>query len=450
MSEIIPLDEIKTFYPRIGKISAGYKSAKTTNGRTVTFPVRSDTLVFRSDDRSRLEAIAAKLGGAVTSSPDPATEGTWRLISKAASVDVVVPANDRRGWAAVYEFWGAGGKLRECDGRTCRFAVDPQTGERREDIPCVCRELELEGDQACKLTSRLNVILPDLLDVPGLGVWQVESRGTSTYMALQGTVNFLEHAGGIMGVPLVLRVEIRQSRDPNGQIRKWPVLTLVAKESLARAAVRARKMRRLIDPANVPAPEDSTPPLGAVMTPEEMHAADEAETGTPIAVLAAPASQTAHVPAPPVNTPPQTAPESTKTRSGRPTTTDFWKVVRRAAALQSMDPVAWLTDRTGGVPDIRQLTDDQIRAVYGEAQRLVTDPQGDLPPAAPAPESNNGQPSYPQMASLQTLFREKRISAKAQAALIQTASQKRTAIVNELTAAETDTLIAMLTTGATA
>ena len=51
MSRIIPLDNIPGRMPRIGKISAGYMDVKTIQGRTVSFPVKSRTLVFRCGTR---------------------------------------------------------------------------------------------------------------------------------------------------------------------------------------------------------------------------------------------------------------------------------------------------------------------------------------------------------------------------------------------------------------
>src|SRR5207302_988810 len=88
MSRIIPLDELDGRIPRAGKISGGYTDTKTTNGKTVTFPVKSRTLVFRGSDRKQLEAAAAIVGGEVSASPNPRAEGMWRLVSHAKVIDV--------------------------------------------------------------------------------------------------------------------------------------------------------------------------------------------------------------------------------------------------------------------------------------------------------------------------------------------------------------------------
>jgi hypothetical protein len=73
VSRIIPLDELDGRIPRIGKISAGYTGAKTSNGKTVTFPVKSRTLVFRGSDRGPLDTAARRAGRASESVRDVPT-----------------------------------------------------------------------------------------------------------------------------------------------------------------------------------------------------------------------------------------------------------------------------------------------------------------------------------------------------------------------------------------
>src|SRR2546427_10714593 len=102
MSRIVPLDELDSRIPRIGKISAGYTDAKTTNGKTVTFPVKSRTLVFRGSDRKQLDAAVAIVGGEVSASPNPRAEGTWRLASPPTDIDVVI-ADELRGRPGRFE-----------------------------------------------------------------------------------------------------------------------------------------------------------------------------------------------------------------------------------------------------------------------------------------------------------------------------------------------------------
>ena len=273
MSRIVPLDEIDGRIPRVGKISAGYTDAKTTNGKTVTFPVKSRTLVFRGSDRKQLEAVAAIVGGDVSASPNPRAEGVWRLVSRAAALDVAI-ADELRDRPGLYEFWGKHGKLRDCDGRSCRFLVDVQSGERQENVPCFCTAhgLRTEDSDACRITTRLNVIIPAFADIPGMGVWQLESRGRTTFRDLKGLFRLCRAMGlpGVFGLPVTLRVEIVRSRGPQtGGAWEFPVFRFFPRISYSEALNRIRAFQPAMSPAQLPPPDDSTPPLGAALTPNE-------------------------------------------------------------------------------------------------------------------------------------------------------------------------------------
>lgn len=371
----IDITRVKTYYPRLGKISVGAKATRTgEGGKVITFPIRTETLVFRSDDAVRLEAVARVLGGRVEPSPDPNQESKFRVITAAKEIEVVIPAADFRGWSAQHEFWGAGGKLRQCDGTICQFTIDPATGERQENTPCICAAHHLDDEDACKLTSRLNVLIPALEDVPGIGVWQVESRGVSTWMAIQGAFSLLNvMPGGIVGIPLTLRVEIRQKRTPKG-VQKWPAITLISHESFLQARERAKRLPIRIQPELLPPPDTESPPLGAAMTPEERAAAD-----APDAPVLGPAGT-------------GTAPtvRSDSTGVSRPTVHEFWTTIRRAAAVDGVDRIAWVARRANGISDLRQLDDATVTRIYAAARAIIvsTDarPASPLPaPLAPAP-----------------------------------------------------------------
>jgi len=230
----------RLYYPRLGRISCGFQASRQSPRGVVTYPSRSDTLVFSSDDRARIEAVASVLGGTVQQSPRPAgADERWFVVTGARELEVLLPSLDDQTWDAWYEAWGQGGLVRRCDGSRCLIAVDPETGERREDVPCVCDAEGLEGDARCRVTARLNVVVPRLSGVvPGIGVWQVVSRGESTYRAIASVVELLRtivQATGAAAVriPLVLRVEERQGRDSQGRPRRWPVLTLQSTAPMA-------------------------------------------------------------------------------------------------------------------------------------------------------------------------------------------------------------------------
>jgi hypothetical protein len=274
MSRIIPLDNIPGRMPRIGKISAGYMDGKTTQGRAVTFPVKSSTLVFRCADPTVLRHAQKIVGGTVSKSPNPRAEGVWRLISEARELQVVIASDDRRDAPARYEAWGASGKLRDCDGRTCRFVIDPKSGERQDNVPCWCaaRDLAAEDPEACRVTTRLNLVIPSFTAIPGIGVWQLESRGRTTFADLKGFRELFQRLDlpGAMGTPVTLRVDIVRGRNPRtGGPWEFPVFRFQSQLSLTEIVARARAFAAAVDPARLPPPDDSTPPLGAALTLEE-------------------------------------------------------------------------------------------------------------------------------------------------------------------------------------
>jgi hypothetical protein len=125
---------------------------------------------------------------------------------------MVLPGQTLSQW---YELWTGGGCQRRCD------------GERMvDDKPCMCPEdpgerAELaKSGRACKATTRLSVMLPD---VPGVGMWRLESHGYYAASELAGMAELLQHvtALGVM-LPARLRIDQRTSVKA-GQTRRYPV-----------------------------------------------------------------------------------------------------------------------------------------------------------------------------------------------------------------------------------
>src|SRR5690606_36837148 len=81
------------------------------------------------------------------------------LYTDTNQVPVVVPPTEMA-FSQWYEQWSAGGCQVRCDGQW----------DQQGDRACHCDP----ESRACKITTRLSVMLPDL---PGLGVWRVETHG---------------------------------------------------------------------------------------------------------------------------------------------------------------------------------------------------------------------------------------------------------------------------------
>jgi hypothetical protein len=207
----MPIVTLQRRMMELGRVRMGHKGPKGE-------PVKSDTFRFTSASRSLLEAAAKHYGGEVSEWTNGPDEGYFELRSEASEIAVVFPPifSDADGTPTVpvsqwYELWSGGGCQRRCNGET----------ELLTNKPCLC----VDGDRACKPTTRMSFMLPEL---PGLGVWRLESHGYNAAAELPGTVSVLAkaaHAGEF--VPAMLRIEHRTKKS-EGQTRRFivPVVDL--------------------------------------------------------------------------------------------------------------------------------------------------------------------------------------------------------------------------------
>lgn len=192
-----PIIDIQRRMVQVGRIRLGTKQGN--------LPVRLDTWRLTSRDRKRLDAAAAIFGGTVQAWE--ARQGEFELITEVSDLPIMLlPGQTLSQWM---ETWSGGGCKRRCDGDT----------ETISDGPCLCDPEKPE----CKPHTRLNVMLPD---VPGLGMWRLDSTGWNAARELAGTAEFLEQAtarGELLPARLRIdqRVEIR-----DGQTKRFPVPVL--------------------------------------------------------------------------------------------------------------------------------------------------------------------------------------------------------------------------------
>lgn len=225
--------------------------------------------------------------------------------------------------------------------------------------------------------------------------------------------------------------------------------------------------------------------ISGIVAREEMDR-DLAEDGARRArrvLTTHPSRQVASLPAPAADGNPQPVPEAPpalSAASARPRSTEFWRAVRAAAAMKRSDPMEWLRARTDGETDLRKLSEATIAVVLEEARRVangeadetvpaegaaaaesvqpVALPSGEESQAAPATESGatGRPPTGPQnaptavtgnrdrIARIQAIWKQRGVSVKAQAAMVQAVSRVRTAMLGELTTDELDALLATL------
>lgn len=190
-----------------GRIRIG-QQVPTGGGRTR--PAKLDTFRLTSQDKARIEAAAHRWGGQPKEWAAP-TGRQWEVVTETDVLDAIVPPSDM-GFSQFYELWSRGGCQRRCDG----------VREMIADRPCLCDPDQRE----CNIHTRLSVLLPDL---PGLGVWRIDTSGYYAAVELGGAFQVLQMASTAGLVPARLRLEqreVKRQQDGQTQTRKFAVPVL--------------------------------------------------------------------------------------------------------------------------------------------------------------------------------------------------------------------------------
>lgn len=194
-----------------GRIRIGQQvptGGKDRNGRDKTRPEKLTTFRLTSPDRLRIQHAAHLYGGQPTEWQAPAGP-QWEVVTEADALNVIVPPSDMA-FSQHYELWSGGGCQRRCDGRI----------ESISDGPCPCDPDARE----CDIHTRLSVMLRDL---PGLGVWRIDTSGYYAAVELQGAVEVVQLAAGRgQMLPARLRLEQRVVKRPGQGVRRFAVPVL--------------------------------------------------------------------------------------------------------------------------------------------------------------------------------------------------------------------------------
>lgn len=169
----------------VGRIRLGVK-VKASNGKDR--PAKLDRLRFTSKRRELIEKIAELYGGTVEPWQPPKGNQQWQVITNATQVPVMVPPQNPSD-SQWFELWSAGGCQRRCDGQT----------ETLSQGACLCDPDPQKRD--CSMHTRLRVMLED---VPGAGVWRVDTGSYYAAVELPGIAMVLSQAQGIIPGRLIL------------------------------------------------------------------------------------------------------------------------------------------------------------------------------------------------------------------------------------------------------
>jgi len=186
-------------------------------------PRQLDTFRITSQSQELVFAAAEVYGGIPHLSETPGIG--WEVTTAVDALDIVVPPGQLVSqW---YEMWSGGGCVRRCDGETNVLTLGPC--ECPSDVPTRI-ELAAKGE-ACKATTRLSVILPQ---IPDLGVWVIESHGYYAAVELAGAADVLAVAAGHGRlIPARLVLEKREKRVPGKPTSRYTVPVIRILEKMA-------------------------------------------------------------------------------------------------------------------------------------------------------------------------------------------------------------------------
>ncbi len=265
---------------QIGRIRIGTSvdTGRVKNGRAVRQPKKLTGFRFTTHSEFAAAAVAELLGGeAVAWSTDDGapTSGQWQVFTEADQINVIVPPGPKAvdSW---YEMWLPKMCVRRCDGQT----------EQKSGQACLCpedlerRAADAARGAACRMTTRVNVMVPDL---PGVGVWMLESHGFYAATEMTGVAEMLAAAGqhGVK-IPARLRIEQRERRVYQGEgnkplVKNFPVPVLEVLATLRQIADAAATGQLSLAASMPPAIESARTAISAGPAPSD--AADGAAGG---------------------------------------------------------------------------------------------------------------------------------------------------------------------------
>lgn len=202
----MPILDIQRRLTQLGVIRLGRQvpTGKTSQrtGKPTFRPEKLDRFRLTSPDQTLIAAVAGLYGGTPAQWQGPSGP-EWEVVTGAKALPVLVPPQKID---PNYELWGNGFRERLCDGAT----------ERQRGCDCLClrgsnghvHEFQFGGlcecgeSRACKPTTRLSLMLAE---IPGLGVWKLESHGRNAAAELPMTSDALENSPRPVPATLVIQ-----------------------------------------------------------------------------------------------------------------------------------------------------------------------------------------------------------------------------------------------------
>lgn len=242
---------LQTQLAEVGRIRTG-----TFNGK---YPEKLDRFRFTSPDQALIERVAQAYGGEPAPwTPQGGGGQQWEVISDTNRIPVYVPPQHIDPWN---EMWAAGRTcVRRCDGET----------EIIKDEPCVCATGKIKNPrELCKPTVRVQLMLAE---VPGIGVWRLESHGTYAVSRLAMLAPLVRRVPMPLPAFLVLKPEGRRlwnAEKGKFDTREWYVPELhISAVSAQQIAVGGDALTQALTAAGAPAALGAAPARAIEAAPE--------------------------------------------------------------------------------------------------------------------------------------------------------------------------------------
>lgn len=293
--------------PRLGKIRLGVKVPNSSGSGE--HPKAVDYFVIPAE----LAADLAKVMGYQGKPED----------FKPAEIPVMIPMDDEEYWCSQYykRYSMTRGLVCKGDGRTARRMIDKDTGaiaDRntkevvwKDGVPCKGRECPDYQGKLCQEVMNLQVLMPD---VPGLGVWQIDTGSINSIKNVNSAAMMLRVMfGKVWGIPLLLTLEPQEVNNPeDGKKKTVRVLNLRIRGTVREINELVAGKSAMLLPA--PEPDETEAPADTKhiedLWPEDNPNGNAAKA----AVTSPPAAQTA---APGPGPGPAPAPKATKETKGK-------------------------------------------------------------------------------------------------------------------------------------
>jgi len=327
-------------------------------------PRQTETFVFTSPDRQRLEPIARDFGGELERyEPQGGGEEPWRVVSETDAFTALFPGpwadeNVAQSW----ELWARSGPSRFCTGKTCELiSYDEETGERLVDsVECICRR---QGTRECKAETHIRLLLPQT----GLGIWELTTGSKIGAIELYDQARFIDQITNGMMNRVPIRVIYRpreihyfdaKKRERHSTTKRIVSLSVAGDAAHALAALAVTEERGLVEVVRAALADTNG---GAPALTAGGDAAAGGGAGAP------PPSSEPEAVEEPAEAPPRSTEEGTGPGSDAPASRELWakaadKGLKGSAVLKKVREL-----ELGQPRSISAITDSQLRAVMETA-----------------------------------------------------------------------------------